>query len=131
LTQYIHPKFLPEGQTLNADIMAWLLKGVNEGRPALYKLGIGSCSKTMHHRPKLSYRSSLWLNERPLCFNTPPACLTSSPPTSFSSPGFSLKGQYLQSIMEIQDVVTRELNSFQKEAFLEGIKNCMNVQIAV
>jgi hypothetical protein len=40
---------------------------------------------------------------------------------------FALKGQLIQSIMEIQDVVTSELTSIVKEAFLEGIKNCVNM----
>jgi hypothetical protein len=35
---------------------------------------------------------------------------------------FALKGLHLQSVTEIQEAVTRVLNSIWKEAFLEGIK---------
>jgi hypothetical protein len=45
----------------------------------------------------------------------------------FPTVRFALKGQHIQSIMEIQGAVTRKLTSILEGAFLEGIKNCMNM----
>jgi hypothetical protein len=40
---------------------------------------------------------------------------------------FALKGGHIQSIMEIQVPVTREMNSILKKAVLKGIKNCRHM----
>ena len=44
---------------------------------------------------------------------------------------FALNGGHIQSIMEIQVAVARELNSVLKKAFLLGIKNCINMYTSV
>lgn len=132
-----HQELLSEGQTVTAacqrDIMGWLLKGMNWVRSTMYASNIWFFmhgNESSHNTVTVKQFST---NRKVVVLHHPTYLPEFTPAEYFPFPKIklALKGLLFESIMEIHDKIARELKKILKKALLEGIKNCMRLQISV
>jgi hypothetical protein len=135
--QYVQQELHPKGQPINAahhrDSTEQPLKRINHMWPALCQSGDWLLLQDTAPLPNTVTETQYLANRHVAVLQHIPYLpgLIHAKYFLFPKLRFSLKGQHFQSIMEFQNAVTRKLTSNQKEAFLESIKNYMNMQISV